>query len=129
MSCRSSAALNKRVAEKAHQAIAVMQIKIPIKDPCKVNTTLLPAKPTIGLCFTDDADLAGPLIFCLLFGSLLLASGNVHFGYIYGMALMACGGNLIFLNSWVDVLLFITTKRKNILVIYFSRLIILSKPC
>ncbi|SCU97087.1 LANO_0E15148g1_1 [Lachancea nothofagi CBS 11611] len=34
-----------------------------------------------------DCDLAGPLIFCLLFGTLLLAAGKVHFGYIYGVAL------------------------------------------
>ncbi len=59
----------------------------------------------IGVNLIDDADLAGPLIFCLLFGSFLLAvakylssiysrlkSGKVHFGYIYGMALMSCAG-------------------------------------
>lgn len=34
-----------------------------------------------------DSDLAGPLIFCLLFGMLLLSAGKVHFGYIYGVAL------------------------------------------
>ncbi|SCU85932.1 LADA_0D10924g1_1 [Lachancea dasiensis] len=34
-----------------------------------------------------DCDLAGPVIFCLLFGTLLLAAGKVHFGYIYGVAL------------------------------------------
>lgn len=34
-----------------------------------------------------DCDLAGPLIFCLLFGTLLLAAGKAHFGYIYGVAL------------------------------------------
>ncbi|KAF7561616.1 hypothetical protein G7046_g2517 [Stylonectria norvegica] len=36
----------------------------------------------------DDADLAGPLIFFLLFGTILLFSGKVHFGYIYGLALL-----------------------------------------
>ncbi|ESW96432.1 hypothetical protein KL918_000384 [Ogataea parapolymorpha] len=35
----------------------------------------------------QDSDLAGPLIFCLLFGTLLLLSGKTHFGYIYGVAL------------------------------------------
>ncbi|GME94455.1 unnamed protein product [Ambrosiozyma monospora] len=35
----------------------------------------------------QDADLAGPLIFCLLFGTFLLLSGKTHFGYIYGVAL------------------------------------------
>ncbi|KAM0351821.1 hypothetical protein ACHAPU_002334 [Fusarium lateritium] len=34
----------------------------------------------------DDSDLAGPLIFFLLFGFILLFSGQVHFGYIYGLA-------------------------------------------
>lgn len=34
-----------------------------------------------------DSDLAGPILFCLLFGTLLLLSGKAHFGYIYGVAL------------------------------------------
>ncbi|KAF2665954.1 Yip1-domain-containing protein [Microthyrium microscopicum] len=33
----------------------------------------------------DDADLAGPVLFFLLFGFFLLFSGKVHFGYIYGL--------------------------------------------
>jgi protein YIPF5/7 len=36
----------------------------------------------------QDSDLAGPLLFVLLFGMFLLASGKVHFGYIYGLAVM-----------------------------------------
>ncbi|KAK4133678.1 Yip1-domain-containing protein [Trichocladium antarcticum] len=35
----------------------------------------------------DDSDLAGPLIFFLLYGTFLLLSGRVHFGFIYGLAL------------------------------------------
>lgn len=35
----------------------------------------------------NDSDLAGPLIFFLLFGLFLLLAGKVHFGYIYGVAL------------------------------------------
>lgn len=35
----------------------------------------------------SDSDLAGPLIFFLLFGLFLLLAGKVHFGYIYGVAL------------------------------------------
>lgn len=38
----------------------------------------------------DDTDLAGPLLFYLLFGVLLLMSGKVHFGYIYGVAALGC---------------------------------------
>lgn len=53
----------------------------------------------------DDSDLAGPILFCLLFGTFLLLvcngiffylrfinnhfkSGKIHFGYIYGAALI-----------------------------------------
>ncbi|KAK8034551.1 Golgi membrane protein [Apiospora rasikravindrae] len=36
----------------------------------------------------DDSDLAGPILFFFLFGTFLLVSGKVHFGYIYGLALM-----------------------------------------
>lgn len=34
-----------------------------------------------------DSDLAGPILFCLIFGTFLLLAGKVHFGYIYGVAL------------------------------------------
>ena len=40
-----------------------------------------------------DADLAGPLVFCMLFGSLLLLSGKIHFNYIYGIGAMGCVAN------------------------------------
>ncbi|KAK7416727.1 hypothetical protein QQX98_005053 [Neonectria punicea] len=36
----------------------------------------------------DDSDLAGPMLFFLMFGTFLLFSGKVHFGYIYGLALL-----------------------------------------
>ena len=36
----------------------------------------------------DDSDVAGPILFCLLYGTFLLLSGKVHFGYIYGVALL-----------------------------------------
>ncbi|KAK4164580.1 hypothetical protein QBC43DRAFT_262223 [Cladorrhinum sp. PSN259] len=35
----------------------------------------------------DDSDLAGPILFFMLFGTFLLLSGSIHFGYIYGLAL------------------------------------------
>lgn len=37
-----------------------------------------------------DADLAGPLVFGLAFGSLLLLAGKVHFSYIYGFGVLGC---------------------------------------
>jgi len=36
----------------------------------------------------DDADLAGPIIFCFCFAMSLLFSGKPQFGYIYGVALL-----------------------------------------
>jgi hypothetical protein len=36
----------------------------------------------------DDSDLAGPILFFVLFGTFLLLSGKLHFGYIYGLALV-----------------------------------------
>lgn len=36
----------------------------------------------------DDSDITGPILFFLLFGTFLLFSGRVHFGYIYGLALL-----------------------------------------
>eukprot|EP01088_Endostelium_zonatum_P005766 TRINITY_DN17678_c0_g1_i1.p1 TRINITY_DN17678_c0_g1~~TRINITY_DN17678_c0_g1_i1.p1 ORF type:complete len:231 (-),score=46.22 TRINITY_DN17678_c0_g1_i1:17-709(-) len=45
-----------------------------------------------------DRDLAGPFLFCLMMGGLLLLSGKVHFGYIYGMAVSGCLVIYILLN-------------------------------
>jgi hypothetical protein len=36
----------------------------------------------------DDSDFAGPILFFLLFGTFLLLSSKVHFGYIYGLGLL-----------------------------------------
>ena len=46
----------------------------------------------------DDADLAGPLFFCLLLGACLLLSGKIHFGYIYGFSVFGCLGVHSLLN-------------------------------
>lgn len=45
-----------------------------------------------------DADLAGPLFFCLSLGFCLLLTGKVHFGYIYGFGLTGCFLMYIILN-------------------------------
>ena len=42
---------------------------------------------SLGEDVIQDSDMAGPILFCLLFGTLLLLSGKTHFGYIYGVAL------------------------------------------
>lgn len=44
----------------------------------------------------DDSDLGGPIFFFLLYGFFLLFSGKVHFGYIYGLALLgSCSLHMI----------------------------------
>mmetsp|Transcript_6042 Transcript_6042/g.18224 ORF Transcript_6042/g.18224 Transcript_6042/m.18224 type:complete len:229 (-) Transcript_6042:575-1261(-) len=40
--------------------------------------------------FADEADMSGPLAFCLLLGTFLLLSGGVRFGVIYGYATVGC---------------------------------------
>jgi hypothetical protein len=53
----------------------------------KGTTVLNPLRP-VDPHILDDSDLAGPLLFCLMFGIFLLLAGKAHFGYIYGVALM-----------------------------------------
>lgn len=63
----------------------------------KTQAVILPTK-TISEHILDDADLAGPLVFCLLLGACLLLSGKVSFGYIYGFSVCGCIGLTIILN-------------------------------
>lgn len=54
----------------------------------KTKLVLTPSRSSVlPMEIIGDCDLAGPLIFCLLFGTFLLMAGKVHFGYIYGVAL------------------------------------------
>ncbi|EJU04454.1 Yip1-domain-containing protein [Dacryopinax primogenitus] len=46
----------------------------------------------------DDADLAGPLLFCFCFAMFLLISGKPQFGYIYGVALLGSTSMYALLN-------------------------------
>ncbi|RKP39061.1 hypothetical protein BJ085DRAFT_21079, partial [Dimargaris cristalligena] len=63
----------------------------------KSLTVLNPAR-AVPKDLMDDADMSGPLIFCLLFGTFLLFSGKVHFGYIYGVGLLGCLSVYFLLN-------------------------------
>lgn len=51
-------------------------------------------EPTV----VGDSDMAGPLVFCLLFMGSLLLGGKVAFGYIYGLGLCGCVGMFLLLN-------------------------------
>lgn len=58
----------------------------------------------------DDTDLAGPLLFCFVFGMLLLLvcscnssqSGKSQFGYVYGVGLMGVISIYLLLNLMSD---------------------------
>uniref|UniRef100_A0A0N5BC78 Protein YIPF n=1 Tax=Strongyloides papillosus TaxID=174720 RepID=A0A0N5BC78_STREA len=50
----------------------------------------------------NDQDLAGPLVFCLLFGFSLLLHGKVQFGFIYGMGGIGTIGMYLLLNLMAD---------------------------
>lgn len=53
----------------------------------KTLAVLNPLNQNITSDIMADTDLAGPILFVLLFGTLLLLAGKVHFGYIYGVGL------------------------------------------
>ncbi|KAF8965515.1 hypothetical protein BGZ46_000579 [Entomortierella lignicola] len=63
----------------------------------KSFTVLNPLRP-VDRNIMDDTDLAGPLLFCLAFGTFLLLSGKQHFGYVYGVAVVGCSTLYIILN-------------------------------
>ncbi|KAF9433595.1 hypothetical protein BGZ76_009238 [Entomortierella beljakovae] len=63
----------------------------------KSFTVLNPLRP-VDRNIMDDTDLAGPLVFCLAFGTFLLLSGKQHFGYVYGVAVVGCITLYIILN-------------------------------
>ncbi|GAM84095.1 hypothetical protein ANO11243_020870 [Dothideomycetidae sp. 11243] len=53
----------------------------------KVKTmTVLNPLARVDRHIMDDSDLAGPILFFVAFGTFLLLSGKLHFGYIYGLA-------------------------------------------
>ncbi|RKO89663.1 hypothetical protein BDK51DRAFT_12257, partial [Blyttiomyces helicus] len=63
----------------------------------KGYTVLNPLK-AVDKHIMDDTDLAGPLLFCFLFGGFLLLAGKVHFGYVYGVAMLGCASMYAILN-------------------------------
>lgn len=53
----------------------------------KTMAVLNPLQRDINPDIMADLDLAGPILFVLLFGTLLLLAGKVQFGYVYGVGL------------------------------------------
>ncbi|ODN02823.1 Protein YIPF5 [Orchesella cincta] len=63
----------------------------------KTRSVLNPLRTT-DAAILQDTDLAGPIVFCVMFGFILLLSGKVQFGYIYGIGLIGCVGMYFLLN-------------------------------
>jgi len=81
-----------------HQASSAFDDEPPLLEELGINPdhilqktlTVLNPWRTTDQAAAGDSDLAGPLCFCLAFGSLLMLSGKLHFNYIYGIGLLGC---------------------------------------
>jgi len=81
---------NNNIAEEGPEEPLLEELGVNFdKIWVKTQAVLYPTK-RISTHILDDADLAGPLCFCLLLGACLLFSGKVQFGYIYGFSVFGC---------------------------------------
>lgn len=69
----------------------------------KTWTVLNPLKAVDPNIMAADSDFAGPMLFCLLFAMFLLLSGKVHFGYVYGTAMVGTVSQYVALNLMASV--------------------------
>ncbi|WVN86196.1 uncharacterized protein L203_101357 [Cryptococcus depauperatus CBS 7841] len=66
----------------------ILQKSLTVLNPLsQVNTNIM-----------DDADLAGPFVFCFAFAFFLLLSGKPQFSYIYGVGLLGTTAIYLLLN-------------------------------
>jgi protein YIPF5/7 len=63
----------------------------------KTQAVLYPNR-TLEAKVVEDCDMAGPLVFCLILGAMMLLGGKVNFGYIYGFSFFSCIGIYGILN-------------------------------
>ncbi|GFZ50796.1 Protein transport protein yip1 [Saitozyma sp. JCM 24511] len=70
----------------------ILQKSLTVLNPLsKVNAHIM-----------DDADLAGPFVFCFAFAFVLLLSGKPQFSYIYGVGLLGTTAIYLLLNLMSD---------------------------
>lgn len=73
--------------------------ELGVRPEAILNKVKVVLSPTTRIDFhlLDDADLAGPIAFCLVLGSCLLLGGNLNsLGYVYGFSVCgACALNTI----------------------------------
>ncbi|KAK8798745.1 hypothetical protein WA158_007829 [Blastocystis sp. Blastoise] len=65
-----------------------------------IKKTLFTLNPTgtVSQDLLDDADLTGPVLFLFLLSSLLLLSGKIQYGYVFGFGLCGCFLMTLLLN-------------------------------
>ena len=68
----------------------------------KTKAVMLPRRSKLSAEVVNDSDFAGPILFCLVLGTLLLFNGKVHFGYIYGVFVVGLLGLWSLLNLMSD---------------------------
>ncbi|XP_048853191.1 protein YIPF7-like [Brienomyrus brachyistius] len=68
----------------------------------KTLTVLNPVKPADG-SIMRETDLTGPVLFCIALAVTLLMAGKSHFGFVYGVSAMGCGGVCSLLNLMSDI--------------------------
>jgi len=63
----------------------------------KTRSALHPMQ-SIDPALMADGDLAGPFVFCFSLGFLLMLTGKLHFGYIFGFGVVGCVAMYLLLN-------------------------------
>lgn len=80
------------------QSTTTFEDEPPLLEELGINVPAVIAKARavanpfsrIDSSFADEADMTGPVFFCLLLGFLLLLQRKVQFGVIYGQAIVGC---------------------------------------
>ncbi|KAM9708840.1 protein YIPF7-like isoform 1-T1 [Menidia menidia] len=63
----------------------------------KTLTVLNPLRPA-DAAIMNEADMAGPLLFCVALALTLMMAGKVQFGLVYGLSASACSGMFVLLS-------------------------------
>jgi len=58
----------------------------------KTLAVIWPFRKDVDPHLMDETDLAGPLVYCFLFGMILLFGGKLQFNYVFGISAVACVG-------------------------------------
>mmetsp|Transcript_53391 Transcript_53391/g.134086 ORF Transcript_53391/g.134086 Transcript_53391/m.134086 type:complete len:245 (-) Transcript_53391:37-771(-) len=82
----------------AHEPPLLEELGISIPHIQRKTMAVLNPLKTIDSHILDDTDMAGPILFCVLFGTFLMMSGKLHFGYIYGFGALGCACIFVLLN-------------------------------